>query len=125
MIKYIYCVRKPDAMSGDDFRSYWLNQHAPLFKHHAEAMGVKRYVQAHTLEDPVNAQLQKARGGLPPFDGVGEVWWDSFDQMTTALATPQGREASRILTDDNVNFLDRSRSSAFIAEVHTIIGGED
>ena len=121
MIRYIYCVRKPDTLSSKEFRDYWLNEHAPLFVKHADAMRVRRYSQSHTLDHPINEQLRTSRGTLRAFDGVGEIWWDSIEDLVAASSSTEGSAAMKTVREDDVNFIDRARSSVFITEVHNII----
>jgi uncharacterized protein (TIGR02118 family) len=121
LIKYVYCVRKPDSLSPEQFRHYWLNEHAALFRNNAEAMRIRRYAQSHTIDHPINRQLQKSRGTLQAFDGVGEIWWDSVEELIAAASSREGSAAMDRLREDDVHFIDPSRSSVFITEVHTIV----
>lgn len=42
---------------------------------YATTLNILRYVQNHTLDDPLNEQMSRARGGMePPYGGVAELW---------------------------------------------------
>jgi uncharacterized protein (TIGR02118 family) len=120
MIKLVFCVRRRSDLSVDDFKRYWIENHAPLVKRHAAALGAKRYVQSHTVEDDTNAALRASRGATEAFDGIAEVWWDSRDALTVGLSRPEGRAAGDELLEDERNFIDLSRSSLFLTEEHEI-----
>jgi len=55
MIKLVYCLRKRDDIVNDRFCQYWLEEHGPLVKSVAEAIGASRYVQSHTTLPELNA----------------------------------------------------------------------
>jgi uncharacterized protein (TIGR02118 family) len=120
MIKLTYCVRRRSDLSGEAFREYWLERHAPLVKKHAAALRARRYVQSHTVDDATNDALRASRGAMEAFDGITEVWWDSREDLAAALGTPEGQIAGRELLEDERNFIDLARSSLFLTEEHPI-----
>jgi len=91
-----------------------------MVKARAEAIGMRRYVQSHTVETPMNAALAGARGGLDGYDGVMEGWWDSEAEALAALSTPDGQAAARDLLDDEGKFIDFDRSPIFMTREHVI-----
>jgi uncharacterized protein (TIGR02118 family) len=121
MIKLLFCLRRLPHLSREDFQRYWRERHAPLVRSHAAALRIRRYVQTHTLEDPVNAALQASRGGTDAYDGVAELWWDDAAALAEATATPEGRAASLALLEDEGRFIDLPRSTLFVAVEHPII----
>lgn len=120
MIKLVFCVRRRSDLSVDDFKKYWVENHAPLVKKHAAALEAKRYVQSHTVEDDTNAALRASRGATEAFDGIAEVWWDSRDALSAVLSRPEGQAAGDALLEDERNFIDLSRSCLFLTEEHEI-----
>ncbi|HKZ04650.1 MAG TPA: EthD domain-containing protein [Methylomirabilota bacterium] len=123
MIKLVFCVRRRAEMSREEFQRYWRERHAPLVQEAAAALGIRRYVQVHTLTTPVNDGLRRARGGPEEFDGVAELWFESLDALTAAGATPEGRAAGRRLLEDERRFIDLARSPVWAAEEHALVGG--
>ena len=122
MIKLVFCLRRKDGMSLAEFQDYWLNQHAPLVRSHAEALRIKRYVQTHTIDDEVaQAALGRSRGAPEPFDGVAELWWDDLTEMAAGVATAEGRAAALALLEDERKFIDHARSPVWIAKEHPIV----
>ena len=114
MVKMVMCLcRRPD-LTREQFQDYWLNEHGPFFQKNAGIMRSKRYVQAHTIDPPLNDGLRSSRGMLPEFDGVAEVWFESEEDLMAAMSSPEGQELSAALLEDEGNFVDHSKSSAFI-----------
>ncbi len=115
MIRLVYAIRRQPHLSLAQFHDHWRNIHGPLVVKNAEALGVSRYVQVHTLEDPNNAASREARGMLPPYDGVSELWWDDRAAAEVAANTPAGESATQELLEGEKGFVDFSRSSLWLA----------
>jgi hypothetical protein len=66
----------------------------------------------HALTEPMAAQ----RGGMePPYDGVAELWWESEETLTGALATAAGQAAGAALLEDERRFIDLPNSPLWFA----------
>jgi uncharacterized protein (TIGR02118 family) len=100
-------------LSRQEFQDYWRNVHGPLVAKHSTALGIRRYVQSHTLDDPINDLLREPRGTQDPYDGVAELWWNHEDQVAEGIGTPEGQEAALELLEDEKKFIDFSRSSLY------------
>ena len=83
-------------------------------------MRAKRYLQSVTLDTPLNEAFRESRGMLPEYDGVAEVWFESEAEMVAAMSTPEGQKLSAALLEDEGNFLDHSKCSAFMVEEHDL-----
>jgi uncharacterized protein (TIGR02118 family) len=122
VIKLVFCLSRLPSLSLAEFQDYWLNNHAPLVRSHAETLKIGRYVQSHTLDEPTfQTALSASRGAPEGFDGVAELWWDSREEMAAGTATPEGRDAARVLLEDERKFIDHSRSPLWISEEHQIV----
>src|SRR5437667_362536 len=93
MLKLVFPLRRLPTLSREEFQRYWYETHGPLVRRHAKALRIRRYVQLHTLDDPINAVLQASRGTEEPYDGVAELWWESREDLERALATPEAQHA--------------------------------
>lgn len=111
-------------MTREEFQRYWLEQHGPLVRAHAEALGIRRYVQSHTLPNETHAVLRSSRNAPEPYDGVAELWFDSLEELASAMSSAEGRAAGAALMEDERRFIDHSRSPVFLAEEHELIGGD-
>jgi uncharacterized protein (TIGR02118 family) len=107
-------------MTREQFQDYWKHKHGPFFMENAAVMRAKKYVQSLTLDTPLNEGLKNSRGMLPEYDGVAEVWFDSEADLMDAMSSPEGQKLSAALLEDEGNFIDHSKSSAFIVEEHEL-----
>src|SRR5881628_820056 len=94
MLKLVFPLRRLRTLSREQFQKYWYETHGPLVRRHARALRIRRYVQLHTVEDPLNAVLRESRGAEEAYDGVAELWWDSREDLEAALAAPEARQAA-------------------------------
>ena len=119
MIKFVMCIHRHPDMTRQQFQDYWMNKHGPFFMDNASVIGAKKYVQSHTVDTPLNEGLRSSRGMGPEYDGVAEVWFESEQDLMEAMSSPRGQQLSAALLEDEGNFIDHSRSSAFIVKEHT------
>jgi uncharacterized protein (TIGR02118 family) len=110
MIKLTFCLVRLPHLSRDAFQAYWFNTHAPLVASVRDVLRIKRYVQLHSLDPAVSADIRASRGGPDQYDGVAQLWWDSFDDLAATAADPAAREAGRLLLEDEQKFIDLARS---------------
>jgi uncharacterized protein (TIGR02118 family) len=97
--KAVILLSRRDDMSADEFRTWWLTDHAPLA---AQLPGVRRIV-FNAAEDN------------PDIDGVSELWFDSEEAFTAAYAT----ELGRLVAADSMAHV-RSRTRLFVTEHHVV-----
>ena len=62
-------------MSRDDFRRWWIDEHAPL----ARTLPGVRQIRFNVLDEGA------------PFDGIAELWFDSRADFEAAYASEIGR----------------------------------
>ena len=53
---------------------------------------------------------------LAEYDGVAEVWFESEHALLEGISSPEGQKLGAALLEDESNFIDHSKSSAFIVE---------
>jgi hypothetical protein len=115
MIRIEFALRRKAGMSRADFQTYWRDVHGPVAASHAATLGIHRYIQLHTLDDPINEALAKARNcTIEPYDGVAELWWTD-PQALEAFNTPAGQAAAKELLEDEKNFIDLPNSPLWFA----------
>lgn len=119
MVKIVFCLHRAAHLSRAAFQDYWRNVHAPLVARHAEVLGIRRYVQSHTLDDECFAKLAASRGGQEAFDGVAELWIADAGTRAGDQREAAARAAAELLEDER-KFIDLSRSTIFHARVHEI-----
>lgn len=100
--KAIILLTRRDDTTHDEFREWWLGEHAPLAR---QLPGVRRAV-FNVVDDP--------QPGDP--DGVSELWFDSRADFDAAYAT----EAGQAVVADTLAHV-ASRHRVFVEE-HAIAG---
>lgn len=114
-----YALRRPPGMSLQMFHDYWLNTHAPLVRSHLEALGARRYVQIHRLDDPLNEALRASYGALEPFDGLLELGGNRED-LLKAMSTPEGLRIREEMRESLKKFVDLPRSALWVGRQEVI-----
>jgi uncharacterized protein (TIGR02118 family) len=125
VIKLVFAIRRREDVSADEFHRYWREEHWPFARRLLEPLNLRRYVQTHTLDTDLNAELAASRGTVEAFDGVAELWWDSLDDLLAVLASEEGQRANAALAEDEAKFIDLERSSLFLTEEQVIFDGSD
>ena len=72
MIKQIMLIKRKPGTTFEEFKKYYLQTHAPLFKELFPE--VRKYT--------VNLALQ--RGKETPFDAVTEIYWENIETIVKA-----------------------------------------
>jgi uncharacterized protein (TIGR02118 family) len=121
VIKLTFAVRRRTDIDPAEFHRYWRDHHGPLVRSLRPALDIRRYVQTHRVETPLNEVLRVGRGALEPFDGVAELWWDDLDALVTATTSSEGSAAGRILLEDETKFIDLEKSTLWLGEEMEII----
>jgi len=121
MIKLVFCLRRLPHLSREQFQRYWLDSHGPLVRELAPALGVKRYVQVHTLRSAFSEAMRAHRGAPDDFDGVAELWWESVEEFARAGSTSEGRAAGQRLLEDEKRFIDLAHSPIWFGEEHSLV----
>lgn len=124
MTKYVMCVKRHPDLSPAEFKDYWLNHHGPLFLKFADTYKAVRYVQSHTIDSPINANIQQSRGLAEPYDGIGEIWWESEEDFVAAISSPEVQQLREMFIEDEAKFIDMKASSAFFTVEHVLIDGK-
>ncbi len=120
MVKLVYCLRRLPNLSREEFQKYWFEKHGPLVKSKQEILRIRRYVQVHTLDAPMT---QEGEDRPEPYDGVAELWWDSIEDLQANADSPERQQAGQDLREDEMKFIDLSRSPVWIAQERPIIEG--
>lgn len=125
MVKYIYCLTRREDLSEEEFHTYWREKHGAFIRSLAKTLKATKYIQSHTINSPINAEIAKGRGlETPWYDGVTELWWENMDDFIASVSTPEGIEAAQKYIADEANFIDFSKSRAFLTEEYTVFDFE-
>ena len=83
MYKIIGILKRPSGMEFEDFKQWWLTEHAPKVQ---QWPGLKEY------------RINLCTTPNQDFDGVAEVWFDSKEDMDAAFEKSQGKTARESAT---------------------------
>ncbi len=118
VVRVFYPLRHQQQLSEEQARHYWLTQHGPIVRSHAEATGTLCYRQVHRANSPLDEALQSARGTqVESYLGHAEAWVDRGQVRNTAEA----KLAGQAFIEDEHNFIDMARSTIWFGKEHTII----
>jgi uncharacterized protein (TIGR02118 family) len=121
VIKLTFAVRRRTDIDPAEFHRYWRDQHGPLVRSLQPALGIRRYVQTHRIETPLNEVLRAGRGALEPFGGVAELWWDDLDSLVAAASSSEGSAAGQTLLEDEARFIDLDQSALWLGQEIEVI----
>ena len=121
MIKLVFCLRRKPSLSREEFQTYWREIHAPLVAERAEVLQIRRYVQVHSLPSEAQVATRASRNAPEEFDGVAELWWDSWDALGANASNADATKASALLLEDERKFIDLKRSPLWWSEEHEIV----
>lgn len=119
MIKLVFCLRRLPHLSREEFQKYWFENHGPLVKSKKDILKIRRYVQVHTIDGPINEGDRAPRNGPEPYDGVAELWWDSQEALQES--SPEREAAGLALLEDERKFIDLANSPVFFCQERPII----
>jgi uncharacterized protein (TIGR02118 family) len=122
VVKLVFCLHRRSDIDEDEFHRYWSEVHGPLAASLAPVLGIRRYVQLHTVPGRVNTALAAGRGAPEHFDGVAELWFDSLDSLFAAALSEEGTAAAETLRIDEARFIDHSRSPIFVGQEQPFLG---
>jgi hypothetical protein len=55
------------------------------------------------------------------FDGVAEVWFESEQALIEGMSSAEGQQIATALQTDESNFIDHSKSAAYIVEEQILL----
>lgn len=89
---------------------------------HRETLRIQRYVQLHSITADLGNVIRAGRNAPEAYDGVAELWWNSFEDILATISVPEGQAAGLELLEDERKFIDLARSPLFFAEERVIFG---
>jgi uncharacterized protein (TIGR02118 family) len=106
MLKFMVVVyRRPD-LTPEEFRRHFEQVHGPLAK---QLPGLKKYVQNYACADPERES--------PGWDAIVELYFDNWEAMEAAWASPQGAASDA----DLPVFADMTRTTWSVVEEVTVL----
>ena len=122
MIKLTFCLVRLPHLSREAFQEYWRGTHAPLVASVAETLGIRRYVQMHSLPAEASAGIRASRHAPAEFDGVAELWFDSLEAIAENGRRPEAQAAGAMLLEDEARFIDLPKSPLWWGLERVVVG---
>ena len=121
MIKLTFALTRRPEYTRESFQAYWHEQHAPLVASVKDVLRIRRYVQTHAAATELNEAVRTGRDAPEMYDGVAELWWESFDELQAAMTSPEGQVAGLELLEDERKFIDLARSPLWFGSEFEVI----
>lgn len=125
MIKLSFCLTRKDHLTREQFQDYWINKHAPLVKSVSKDLKIIKYHQIHCKEFDFLDSTRRVRvpkGALPDeYDGIAEIYWDTWDDLKSLSDDSKARTAGKILLDDETKFINFAKSPLMFSNIYEII----
>lgn len=102
MVKAFNFFKRRPGLSVEDFRRYWLNEHAAVIRKIPE---LRKYIASITLPSAY-------RNREPLYDGISEAWFDDEDALRSNADTAPRRAASA----DDAQFVDMSTTGSIVVD---------
>jgi conserved hypothetical protein len=93
-------LKRPENMPFDEFKSWWLNEHAPKVK---KWKGLLKY------------KINFCTSGSQDFDGVAEVWFEEKQAMDAVFSSEYGQIARQSATSGS------SQIVVLLTEEHAVV----
>jgi uncharacterized protein (TIGR02118 family) len=106
MLKFMVVIYRRPESTPAEFRRHLEEVHGPLVKN---LPGIRNYAQNYVRPDP--------KRQAPGWDAIVEIYFDSWDAMEAAWATPQGAASDA----DLPAFADLNRTTWSVVEEVTLL----
>ncbi len=117
MFKVSFFVKKSVGVSSEDFRRYWLGEHADLNMAYARDIGVKQYLKCEVLPDhPMTvAGMRNYQTGPIRFDFVDHWIFNDIQELRQGAADPSIKELMQKAYDSEDKWLNVPASSVHMS----------
>jgi uncharacterized protein (TIGR02118 family) len=105
MLKFMVVLHRRPGFTHSEFRRHLEQIHGPLARN---LPGLKRYKQNYVCKDPKRE---------PGWDAIVELYFDSWEAMEAAWASPQGAASDA----DLPLFSDKTRTTWSVVEEVTVL----
>ncbi len=121
-IKFCYLLQPKPGLSWAECHKTWNMDHGYLIRRRSGCTRFARYIQSHTLEDPMNEALRASRNAAPPYAGLTEAWFDRYDLVAAVNdPTSEAAQALQAFLEDEKRFIDFTRSSMWAAKERVFV----
>lgn len=117
MFKFSFYTTKKDDVSAEDFRSYWLGEHAQLQKQFMEKIGVRCCTKCEVLLDhPVGIASQEAYETGPVSYSFIDHWvFNDIESLKAGVQDPSVKAAMKATFASEDKYIDVARSHVLMS----------
>lgn len=114
MVSIIMCLHRIPSLTRAEFQQYWAMTHKPLVIERAGILRIAENSQLHTLTHQVAPERLLIRGLPLAYDRIAKATFRALDDLLAAGRSPCAARAAAELIEDEMKFIDRSRSPLFV-----------
>jgi len=113
VFKISFFVKKRDDVSIDDFRSYWLGEHAELQRAYIDRIGVRKYLKCEVLpEHPLTVEFSKIYDTGPlRYDFVDHWIFNDIEELRQGSSDTEVKKLMQIAYASEDAWLDLANSN--------------
>lgn len=117
MFKISFFIKKKDNISTDDFRQYWLGEHASLSSAYLPQIGVRQYLKCEVLPDhPMTiAGMRNYQTSPVLYDFVDHWIFNDIEDLRQGSAEPEVQKLMHAVYDSEDNWIDKSNSNVHMS----------
>ncbi len=117
MFKISFFIKKKDEVSLEDFRDYWLGEHAELQMKYLDRVGVRKYLKCEALPDhPMTHESTKAYGTGPlRYDFIDHWICNDIEELRLGSADPEVQALMQAAYDSEDAWVDLPGSNVLMS----------
>ena len=117
MFNVNFYIKKNDDVPNEEFRSYWLGEHADLQKKYAEKLGVRAYIKNEPLPDhPVGVTAMDAyQTGPIRYDFIDTWQFNDIKALKDGAADPEVQTLMAQAHDSEKAYVDVAQSNVLMS----------
>ncbi|MDA8879950.1 EthD domain-containing protein [Pseudomonadales bacterium] len=117
MFKISFFIKKMDDISAEDFRQYWLEEHARLQMAYVEQIGVRQYIKCEVLPDhPLTiAGMKNYQTGPIRYDFVDHWIFNDIEDLRQGAANTTVQELMQEAYASENDWIDLSNSNVHMS----------
>jgi hypothetical protein len=113
VFKVSFFIAKKPQVALDDFRRYWLGEHAELVSRYAQQIGVRQYIKCEVLHDhPMTLEGTKAYQTAPSrYDFVDHWVFNDINELRLGAKLPEVISLMQAANDSESEYVDHAHSN--------------
>jgi len=116
MFKISFYIKKKENINIDEFRAYWLGEHAKLQKNYLEKIGVRCYQKCEILpENPLGiASVETYQTRSIHYDFIDHMYFNDIEALKKGVTLPEVHQAMQKLYQSEDMYVDIQQSNVLM-----------